>query len=78
MKLMAIFLLSALGAMAQNAQDAFNKPFPPYKVMGNIYFVGTEELGSFLIATPEGNILINSDFESTVPQIRASVEKLGI
>ena len=34
-------------------------------------------MGSFLIATPEGNILINSDFESTVPQIRASVEKLG-
>src|SRR6185295_14021518 len=62
---------------AQNAQDTFNKPFPPYKVMGNIYFVGTEDLGSFLIATPEGNILINSDFESTVPQIRASVEKLG-
>ena len=77
MKLVAILLMSALGAMAQNAQDAFNKPFPPYKVMGNIYFVGTEELGSFLITTPEGNILINSDFESTVPQIRASVEKLG-
>jgi metallo-beta-lactamase class B len=77
MKLMAILLMSAVGAFAQNAQDAFNKPFPPYKVMGNIYFVGTEELGSFLITTPEGNILINSDFESTVPQIRASVEKLG-
>jgi len=77
MKLVAIFLMSALGVMAQNAQDTFNKPFPPYKVMGNIYFVGTEELGSFLITTPEGNILINSDFESTVPQIRASVEKLG-
>jgi metallo-beta-lactamase class B len=77
MKLMAIFLMSALGAVAQNAQDAFNKPFPAYRVMGNIYFVGTEELGSFLITTPEGNILINSDFESTVPQIRASVEKLG-
>ncbi len=77
MKLMAILLMSALGALAQNAQDAFNKPFPPYKVMGNIYFVGTEELGSFLITTPEGNILINSDFESTVPEIKASVEKLG-
>jgi metallo-beta-lactamase class B len=77
MKLMALLLMSVLGAFAQNAQDAFNKPFPPYKVMGNIYFVGTEELGSFLITTPEGNILINSDFESTVPQIRASVEKLG-
>jgi metallo-beta-lactamase class B len=77
MKLVAILLMSVLGAFAQNAQDAFNKPFPPYKVMGNIYFVGTEELGSFLITTPAGNILINSDFESTVPEIKASVEKLG-
>lgn len=76
----SICLLLAFGGAylhAQTSQDAFNKPFPPYKVIGNIYFVGTENLGSFLITTPEGHILINSDFESTVPQIRASVEKLG-
>src|ERR1700747_239508 len=46
-------------------------------MIGNIYFVGTEGLGSFLITTPEGHILINSDYERTVPMIRASVEKLG-
>jgi metallo-beta-lactamase class B len=64
--------------MAQGGgHEAFNKPFPAYKVIGNIYFVGTDDLGSFLITTPEGNILINSDFDDTVPQIRASVEKLG-
>ena len=64
--------------MAQGGgHEAFNKPFPGYKVIGNIYFVGTDDLGSFLITTPEGNILINSDFDDTVPQIRASVEKLG-
>ena len=45
--------------------------------MDNIYFVGTEDLGTFLITTPAGYILINSDFETTVPQIRAGVEKLG-
>jgi metallo-beta-lactamase class B len=70
----------ALGPARMAAQDphaAFDKPFPPFKVMDNIYFVGTEELGSFLITTPAGHILINSDFETTVPQIRASVEKLG-
>src|SRR5262245_46988041 len=54
-----------------------DKPFPAHKVIGNIYFVGTEGLGSFLITTPEGHILINSDYEETVPMIRASVEKLG-
>ena len=54
-----------------------NKPFPPHKVIGNVYYVGPESLGSYLITTPEGNILINSDFEATVPIIRDSVEKLG-
>jgi metallo-beta-lactamase class B len=55
----------------------WNKPFPPHKIIGNLYFVGSEQLGSFLIATPEGHILINSDYQETVPVIRAAVEKLG-
>jgi metallo-beta-lactamase class B len=54
-----------------------NKPFPAHKVIGNVYFVGTADLGSYLITTPEGHILVNTDYESTVPQIRASVAKLG-
>ncbi len=69
--------LVALSAWAQTSQETRNKPFPPFKIMGNIYFVGTEDLGSFLITTPDGHILINSDYESTVPQLRTSVEKLG-
>ena len=77
-KILPCLLLSALPILAQaTGHEAFNKPFPAYKVIGNIYYVGTDDLGSFLITTPEGNILINSDFEDTVPQIRASVEKLG-
>lgn len=55
----------------------WSAPFPPHKVIGNIYYVGSSELASFLITTPQGDILINSDFEATVPVIRASVEKLG-
>jgi metallo-beta-lactamase class B len=54
-----------------------DKQFPPHKIIGNLYYVGTESLGSFLVATPEGLILINSDYERTVPVIRSSVEKLG-
>ncbi len=79
-QLLVALLFAAIGAVRVTAQDphaAFNKPFPPFKVMDNIYFVGTEDLGSFLITTPAGHILINSDFENTVPQIRAGVEKLG-
>src|SRR5580704_14562760 len=78
MKQLVLFIALGVALLrAQTSQDAFNKPFPAYKVIGNVYFVGTENLGSFLITTPEGHILINSDFESTVPQIRASVESLG-
>jgi metallo-beta-lactamase class B len=57
--------------------DQFNKQFPPHKVIGNIYYVGSESLASFLVVTPQGNILINSCFEATVPVIRTSVEQLG-
>ena len=51
--------------------------FPPHKIIGNVYYVGTRSLGSFLITTPQGHILINSDYERTVPVIKSSVEKLG-
>jgi metallo-beta-lactamase class B len=57
--------------------DQFYKQFPPHKVVGNIYYVGSESLASFLVVTPQGNILINSCFEKNVPIIRDSVEKLG-
>ncbi|HEY7390506.1 MAG TPA: subclass B3 metallo-beta-lactamase [Bryobacteraceae bacterium] len=51
--------------------------FPPHKIIGNIYYVGTEALSSFLVSTPEGLILINSAYEGVVPVIRKSVEQLG-
>ena len=69
-------VLTVSGFACAQARD-WNKPFPAHKVIGNVYFVGTAELGSYLITTPAGHILINSDFETTVPIIRASVEKLG-
>jgi metallo-beta-lactamase class B len=53
------------------------KAFPPHKVIGNIYSVGTEMQGSFLVTTPEGHILVNTNFDETVPILRESVEKLG-
>jgi len=51
--------------------------FPPHKIIGNIYSVGTVGLASFLIVTPQGDILINSTFERNVPGIQKSVEQLG-
>jgi metallo-beta-lactamase class B len=75
MILRTFLLLFASGLMiaAQNGDPAF----PPHKVVGNIYYVGSTALSSYLITTPQGHILINSSFEETVPLIRGSVEKLG-
>lgn len=51
--------------------------FPPHKIIGNVYYVGTKSLSAFLVVTPQGNILINSTYERNVPVIQKSVEQLG-
>src|SRR5207249_2559976 len=51
--------------------------FPPHRVIGNIYYVGTRTLSSYLIATPQGHILINSTYERNVSTIEKSVTQLG-
>ena len=71
-----LILLAAGSLIAQNPAE-WTEPFPPHKVAGNIYYVGSKGLAAFLITTPQGHILINSNLESSVPQIQASVEKLG-
>ena len=69
-------LVFAGGAFAQATPDWTN-PFPPYRIIGNVYYVGSQGLASYLITTKEGHILINSSLESSVPLIRESIEKLG-
>jgi len=69
-------ILLAGSALAQNASD-WSEPFPPFQIAGNLYYVGSKGVASSLIATPQGNMLINSDLEANVPTIRASIEKLG-
>ena len=51
--------------------------FPPHKIIDNIYYVGTRTLSSFLIVTPQGNILLDSTYERNVPVIQKSVSDLG-
>jgi metallo-beta-lactamase class B len=55
----------------------WSEPFPPHRMIGNIYYVGSRGLASYLITTPAGNILINSNLTTSVPLIRESIEKLG-
>jgi len=52
-------------------------PFPAFRIAGNLYYVGSRDLASYLIVTPQGDILINSSLEQSVPLIRKSVESLG-
>ena len=53
------------------------KPYKPFRIAGNLYYVGTYDLCCYLITTPEGHILINTALDSTVGQIQANVESLG-
>jgi metallo-beta-lactamase class B len=58
-------------------QNDWLEPFPAFRIAGNLYYVGSRGLASYLVTTPEGHILINSDLEANVPMIRASMESLG-
>ena len=53
------------------------QPFPPFRIAGNLYYVGSQDLAAYLIVTPKGNILINSNLESSPPQIKQAIESLG-
>lgn len=65
-------------ATAAAAQDpAWTTPIAPFHIAGNLYYVGSRDLASYLIVTPRGDILINSSLESSVPLIRKSIEQLG-
>ena len=78
--MLPVFFLSFILLMVFSQAGApvgWNDPFPSYKIMDNFYYVGTKELASFLIATPQGLILMNSDYESSVAVIRKNVEDLG-
>ena len=55
----------------------WTRPFPPFKIIGNIYWVGSYDLSTYLITTPQGHILINTGVGDTAQQIKASVETLG-
>jgi metallo-beta-lactamase class B len=65
------------GGLLAQANSDWTEPFPPHRVIGNVYYVGSRGLASYLITTSRGHILINSSFESSVPLIRDSTEKLG-
>jgi metallo-beta-lactamase class B len=55
----------------------WNRDVPPYQVIDNIYYVGSNDIAQFLITTPAGHFLLDSGFEASVPRLRAEVAALG-
>jgi metallo-beta-lactamase class B len=72
-----VLLLATLLAAAPADHADMNEPFPPHRIADNLYYVGSKQLASYLVTTKKGHILINPDFESTVPLIRRNIEQLG-
>jgi metallo-beta-lactamase class B len=72
-----LFVVSQLIAQANETDRSWNQPVEPFKIAGNVYYVGANEITSYLITTPKGHILLDSGFKETVPQIKANVAKLG-
>jgi len=66
--LLAFFAVPISLGAAPN--PAWTRLFPPFRIAGNLYYVGSEDLASYLIVTPQGLILINSSYETNVPMIR--------
>ena len=71
--LLAALLFADLDAVSQS----WNQPVEPFRIAGNIYYVGASDITSYLIATPCGHIVIDGGFEQTAPMILANIEKLG-
>jgi metallo-beta-lactamase class B len=72
----AAVLLQGAAANGQT-NAAWTRPFPPFKLIGNIYWVGSYDLSTYLVTTPQGHILINTGVGDTAQQIKTSVEQLG-
>jgi metallo-beta-lactamase class B len=74
-----LFVCFSAVTMAQKLEGdrEMNQPVEPFRIIGNVYYVGASDVTAYLITTPRGHILIDAGFEETVPQIKANVAKLG-
>jgi metallo-beta-lactamase class B len=77
--ILALTLLAAAAAFAQSTAEwrSWNQPVEPFRIVGNIYYVGASDIASYLIVTPKGHILLDGGFAETAPMIRDNILKLG-
>jgi metallo-beta-lactamase class B len=81
---LATLMSLTAGVEAQTPRDLiaalkvkWNTPTEPFRMIGNVYYVGTDGLASYLITSPQGHILVDAVMPEATPQIKASIEKLG-
>ena len=68
-----VFAVCLVPAIFPQANSDSTEPFPPHRIAGNLYYVGSRGLASYLITTPKGHVLINSSLESSVPLIATAL-----
>ena len=77
----SLLILLSTGLIALGQADptsrAQNQPIPPFRILGNLYYIGASEVTSFLITTPEGHFIIDGGFAETAPQIERNIAQLG-
>src|SRR5436190_23172504 len=61
----------------QNTDPKWSQPYQPFRIVGNLYYVGTYDLACYLIVTAEGNFLINTGLAASASMIRENIESLG-
>jgi metallo-beta-lactamase class B len=71
-----VALVCSAWAAAQDVAD-WSRPFEPFRIVGNVYWIGTYDLSSYLIASPQGHIVINTGLADSASQIAGNLERLG-
>ncbi|MEQ1761885.1 MAG: subclass B3 metallo-beta-lactamase [Pyrinomonadaceae bacterium] len=71
------FTVTQIFAQVSETDRSWNQPVEPFRIAGNVYYVGANEITSYLITTPKGHIVLDGGFKETVPQIAANIVKLG-
>jgi metallo-beta-lactamase class B len=72
-----VLLFAAASALMAQQDADWHREIPGFKIAGNLYYAGTGDLAVYLINTPQGNILINTDFKQDLPAIKKSIQGLG-
>src|ERR1700688_485964 len=73
----ALLAAARLASQADPTWRSWNQPVAPFRILGNLHYVGASEITSFLLATNRGLILLDGGFVETAPQIRDNIARLG-